>query len=237
MTEQERFDWICTTIDIEGGERLAPSPTDEVSMGVAAKSKLWKKGTTLKVAFLGGSEKLQTRVLKTASLWLVPGVQLKIEKAGRSEKAQIRIAFDAQEGSWSYVGTDNLTIRPSQPTMNLGWATEDTPEHDFSSVVLHEWGHALGLLHEHNHPEAKIEWNKDAVYKELSDEPNNWDRATIDSNVFERFEASSVITTDFDQVSIMIYTIPKRWTKNGKRFMPSWRLSEGDKATILKLYK
>jgi len=34
----------------------------------------------------------------------------------------------------------------------------------------------------------------------------------------------------------MIYTVPERWTLNGKSFMPSCKLSQGDVATIKRLY-
>jgi hypothetical protein len=231
-----RKQWVCSTIDVKGGSRVVGTPTDLVKMGVAAKDNLWQRGTVLKVGFLEGESKLHSRVIEAASQWFMNGLKLSLEHAGPGEKPQLRIAFDPNRGSWSYVGTDSLSIHPSQPTMNLGWATLDASKEDFYSVVIHEFGHALGLLHEHNHPKARIEWNKAAVYAELSGPPNFWDKATIDSNVFEKFDVSTVITTNFDDVSVMIYTVPERWTLNNKSFMPSWKLSKGDAATIKRLY-
>jgi serralysin len=236
MTRETRRQWICTTLEELGGERVGGSPTQLVSMGLAAKNKLWDKGTSLKVRFLDGTPALHNRVMNAARSWLVDGVRLDLTVAALGEPSQIRIAFEPNRGSWSYVGTDNLGIHPSQPTMNLGWATLETPDEDFSSVVIHEFGHAFGLLHEHNHPEALIQWNRPAVYADLEGAPNYWTRKRIDSNVFAKFDLSKVIITDFDKASVMIYTIPTNWTLDGKSFMPSWKLSEGDAATIKRLY-
>ena len=48
-------------------------------------------------------------------------------------------------------------------------------------TVLHEFGHALGLLHEQSYPGA-IKWNKDTVYKHYL-KTQKWDKATVDFNV------------------------------------------------------
>ena len=233
---EERKQWICTAVDIDGGQRVAGNPMQLTPMGVAARNKLWPRDKVLKVRFLQGSAALHERTLKTAQAWMLDGVHLKLEPARPNEAGDIRISYDPAAGSWSYVGTDAQGIRSSQATMNLGWAALDTPEQDFSSVVIHEFGHALGLLHEHNHPGARVEWDKAAVKADLGGAPNFWDDATIAHNVFAKFEASTTITTDFDSASVMIYTIPSHWTTNGRSFMPSWKLSAGDAATIRKLY-
>jgi serralysin len=227
--------WVCATIDRPGGVRFSDSEM-RLRARAAQPSRLWDLGTVLHVGFIGGDAALHDRVLTTARAWLVPGVNLKIAAARPGESSDIRVAFDEAGGSWSAVGKDSRLYEASQPTMNLGWARLDTPEKDFSSVVIHEFGHALGLLHQHNHPLAKISWNKAAVNADLRCEPNRWTQEMIDLNVYEAFDRSEVITTDFNAASVMIYTIPASWTLDGRSFMPSWKLSPGDAEKIRVLY-
>ncbi len=47
-----------------------------------------------------------------------------------------------------------------QPTMTFAWLKDDNEDEEYERVVLHEFGHALGLDHEHQSPNAKLRWNK-----------------------------------------------------------------------------
>jgi hypothetical protein len=69
-------------------------------------------------------------------------------------KATIRITFDTTSGSWSYVGNEVALIKPNEATMNLGWigSSSTTITADEKGVILHEFGHTLGLMHEHQSP-------------------------------------------------------------------------------------
>ncbi len=78
-------------------------------------------------------------------------------------------------------------------------------------MILHEFGHALGLIHEHQNPLGTIKWNKPAVVHDLSGPPNNWDQATIDHNMFEAYPAAEIDGTKLDKTSIMMYPIPASW--------------------------
>ena len=108
--------------------------------------------------------------------------------------------------------------------MNLGWQDE--------AVILHEFGHAIGLIHEHQNPVHGIRWNKDVVYRDLGGPPNNWPKATVDFNMFATYDRSQVNATDVDPKSIMLYAIPATWTLDGFSSEPNAVLSDLDKAFI-----
>jgi hypothetical protein len=67
----------------------------------------------------------------------------------KSQDATIRITFDSHDGSWSFIGHDILTAKPPSPTMNLSWVdnTKVISKID-KGVILHQFGHTLGLGHE-----------------------------------------------------------------------------------------
>lgn len=114
--------------------------------------------------------------------------------------------------------------------MNFGWFDENTPDEEFSRTTKHEFGHALGLIHEHQNPAGGIKWNKEAVYRDLSAPPNNWDRETIDRNSFQRYNKTITQYTEVDPQSIMMYRIPARWTTDGNSYGENvFDLSDNDK--------
>jgi hypothetical protein len=201
----------------------------------ALKSRLWRPGRTLRVAFLDGDPKVQAAVTKYAKVW---SEHANIELAFGAAPAEIRISFE-QPGSWSALGTDALVkeyYAPTEPTMNYGWLTPKSSDKEISRVVLHEFGHALGLIHEHQNPAGDIQWNRDAVIEELSGPPNNWDLETIQFNVFDRYATNQTQFTEFDPKSIMLYAFPAHWTRDGMTFPNNSVLSKMDKAFIRSCY-
>jgi hypothetical protein len=197
--------------------------------------KQWKPGRVLHVHFLNGEPVVQGKVEKIARIWC-EYANLQFE-FGNNPQAEIRIAFNPG-GSWSYVGTDALLIAKGEPTMNLGWLRANTADGEYMRVVLHEFGHALGCIHEHQHPEGGIPWNEKAVLAYYMGPPNNWPENYVRSNVLGRYAKNFTNHTDkLDPHSIMLYPVPKEHTLSG--FEIPWRnqqLSEMDKAFIAQVY-
>jgi hypothetical protein len=184
--------------------------------------KMWINGSTLRVRFLGGTTS-QQEIAREQALWWTPHANLKFA-FGSDPDAEIRIAFDPDDGAWSYVGTDCRTISQNEPTMNLGFLDGGTAGHEF--------GHAIGLGHEHQNPQGGIEWNEEVVIRDLSGPPNSWTEAQIRHNVLEKYRVDQIRGTAFDPDSIMLYFFPDSWVKTGRGTKANGILSAMDKAFI-----
>ena len=201
----------------EGKKKI--SSQDDRDRLVLLTAKKWPK-KKLRVQFLEGTPEQKEMVKKYADEWTKhANITFDYNDTNStSDPADIRIAFNEQDGSWSYLGVDSLSVDFTQPTMNLGWIVPDEPEASKRDTIIHEFGHALGCIHEHQHPQGGIKWNKDQVYADLAQPPNSWPPQTVDHNLFERYDANITAYSQFDPKSIMMYPIPSRWTLDGSSF-------------------
>jgi hypothetical protein len=213
-------------------DRLLPKdlvrPQQTISVGegtsraIIVLGKLWLNGSKLHVRFMGGTA-AQQAIAKEQALWWTQHANLTFE-FDNAPNAEIRVTFDSNDGAWSYVGTDASTIPANQSTMNLGFLDGGT--------AAHEFGHAIGLAHEHQNPAGGIEWNEEVVLRDLSGPPNSWSPEQIRHNVLEKYSADQIRGTDFDRDSIMLYFFPNTWVKSGKGTKENNVLSNLDKQFI-----
>jgi hypothetical protein len=186
--------------------------------------KLWINGSTLRVRFLEGTAEQQAKAREEAMWWMDQAHANLNFEFGDASDAEIRITFDPTDGAWSWVGTDARKIPFNQATMNLGFLDPGT--------AAHEFGHAIGMGHEHQNPRSGIEWNEDVVLRELAGPPNNWTPDQIKFNVLDKYALDQIRGTDFDPESIMLYFFPGRWVKSGIGTRSNEVLSELDKMFI-----
>lgn len=169
------------------------------------RDKKWANGKTIKVKFLEGSQFLKDKVIEKALIWM-QFANIDFEFIDNGD-AEIRISFQQGNGSWSYIGVDCLNItNQNEPTMNFGWFDQNTPDHEFSRTILHEFGHALGCIHEHQSPAASIPWDKPAVYRYYA-ATQGWTQAEVDNNIFAVYDNFTISNSNFDRNSIMLYPI------------------------------
>jgi hypothetical protein len=174
--------------------------------------KRWRSGRVLGVRFLDGTKVQKEKVRLYAAEW---SKYANLRFAfGAGAGAEVRVSFEFDPGSsWSAVGTDCLERRwfpRSEPTMNFGWFDDETPEDEYRRVILHEFGHAIGAIHEHSVPTGGIRWNLPAVYAYFSGPPNNWTKEDIDFNIIQKYSVDQINGTRFDRRSIMLYSFPRQ---------------------------
>ena len=93
---------------------------------------------------------------------IVPLVNLSFEWDVPLQNSDVRISFIKSLGSFSYLGTQALQQDKNSITMNLGWTDQDVKSSDDPILagtgvnIIHEFGHLLGMIHEHSRADAKI---------------------------------------------------------------------------------
>lgn len=131
----------------------------------------------------------------------------------RGQTGHVRIAR-AEDGYWSYLGTDIMSIPDDQPTMNLQGFTEATPGAEYARVVRHETGHTMGFPHEHMRREIvdKLDPEKTIAYFMRN---QGWSRQEVLDQVLTPLEDAALIMGPVEGTSIMTYQIPGEITRDG----------------------
>ena len=235
----------------------APTSARNRVRGVVARSLLWRPGETIKVCFRSGTSKARARVAMQASEWMQhANLRLDFGDMNNPHACQgdnhegIKVDFvktGPKSGFWSLIGT---TSRKADHSLNLGVLGEDElprdqagrlmPEEQARAIVLHEFGHALGLFHEHQSPKAgcAAEYYEEAVFAYGA--LRGWPPQLSVQNFRQLADTPEFNATEVDRKSIMHYSLPPWLFKGGEKnacvVKPNFELSDGDKAFISKVY-
>lgn len=204
--------------------------------GVSDQRIIWPAGT-MTVA-LDMKDKKSKAVVKHAIFqWMKETPSLKI-KFVDGKAGHIRISDDEKiKGNWSSLGTNALLVPKGQPTMHLD-QTNDMAQ--LYSAALHEFGHALGLQHEHQHPDRELDWdNEDIIKRSMARGYSRKDAADlIEGNIIPTASGPDAILTTYDPKSVMHYILAEKDDpRQSTVFRNSSVLSPGDKTMIRNLYK
>lgn len=242
----------------------------------------WKNQRVITVAFNGGSDDLYRMIEQTADEWTALGGQLSFsfkDDAGqyrhwaaddKSPAANIRITFDGT-GYWSLLGVLAENVDPGDPTMNFEGFPDDLQMYFNGqnnaewrtsyahTTILHEFGHAIGLSHEHFNPQCQKDLKMDTIITYLIGPPNNWSqeqaRFNMDAQYYAKLlsqqagplESKLITSPATDQSSVMLYVFPVSYYTSGNTSVckptgdhgQDWTttLSEGDKQFYLANYR
>jgi serralysin len=230
MSTQERHsDWcFCWT-----KTRTAPQTRDR---GAALNALRWDSNDIITISFLQDDARyaaLKTLVINIAREWQ-NYANLNLSFRNDTKATLVRVQFGDTNSS-SAIGKECLNVAEGKPTMDLGILDFD-PVNQLNEIrrkVLHEFGHILGLVHEHQSPAAAIDWNKEAVYTDMD---GLWDRRTVQDNIFKPVDAGETNYTTFDPKSIMCYPIKESWANNLPAIAWNYELSEKDRAFVQSVY-
>ncbi|PUB81663.1 MAG: hypothetical protein DBP02_17775 [gamma proteobacterium symbiont of Ctena orbiculata] len=167
-----------------------PRPTDGGPEFVAADLQSWRRGQSIRVAFLGGDTALH-RDIEEATKQISDACNLQFdfgfdESSGEYRRwsesdteyaAEIRVSFD-RNGYWSLVGTDSIDRNIVDPLMGIGGAPNTRSLNlggfdiqrpaSWQGTARHEFMHAVAFHHEHQNfrgpCQNEFRWEDDEGY-------------------------------------------------------------------------
>jgi serralysin len=215
-------------------------PPPGAARGILQSDATWSRGATIRVAFLDGSTSRKEQVETFAKQWFEQsGAEFRFEFGAPRGSSQVRVTFRGQ-GFWSRIGREADQF-PGQATLTLSFRG-DEEEAEVHRLVLHEFGHSLGFMHEHKHPEAGIQWDRQRAlaYYRPRLPPTMSDAEIWDQLVALPRDSFRYKFYPFDPLSVMLYMVPKEAVVPGT-WKPEFgnnnqKLSQSDMAIAVEAY-
>ncbi len=206
-------------------------PLNELAVWLSFK---WPIGSIIKVNFLQRDPDLEPLIIKAAKEWeTYANITLEFVDSGESD---VRISLEQDGTSWSKIGTAcKLVTDQNESTMNFGWFNSFTDHDEIRRTTLHEFGHVLGCIHEHQSPDGNIQWDEDkirSVYIDKLNKTEEW----VKINILDKFPKKDISNSTYDEKSIMHYSFDAMFTLDGKPYGINDELSEIDKQFIKMCY-
>ena len=185
------------------------------------KDKGFKGGQVVKLAFIGDVDKAKY-VLDVLKNHAFPFINLKFQ-VGRTGDSVVTIKTNSTEGPTANISGNTTGIGTKTPVISLYKLNQ--------GVILHEFGHAMGMYHEHQNPAPNnpIVWDKSQVYAYYVDK-QHWKKENVDSQIINRRDKAKSMYTPWDPNSIMNYTIRTGLTEAPVQTFLGQDYSDGDKA-------
>lgn len=233
-------------IDQFGLAGSGPSSFEQIYI----RNTLWPAGHRFRICFFDGDSAARRHVLDVFEE-IVRQTNLRIDRADRQcpdRKADIQVKFDERD-CYSYYGRDALSVIKedvNRPTMALCRLAGPSWDEQADGAIRHEFMHALGAAHEHQHPDSrcKDEFNLDAFRHPPAFDPDPAkNEQAIRTNIEEitkSYPREQLAVIGYDPKSIMHYRLDARYFKsrNASCLLTANNnvLSEGDWAFLKKMY-
>ncbi|MDA8746649.1 hypothetical protein N9M66_00375 [Litoreibacter sp.] len=195
---------------------------------------LWLPGSTITISFINGTANQKRKFQKISTEWTR---HANIVFSFVSDGGAIRVVFGGSTNS-SVVGSRALRFAKHKPTMRLAVIADAKRISRLErTTILHEVGHALGLIHEHQNPNASLVWDRELLISEYLRLVPNWTEEDIDRSIIRKADSIRYKHyRQFDPNSVMNYDFKPSLIISGPRISRGPRLSSSDIEFIERLY-
>lgn len=162
-----------------------------------------------------GPQEFKSTVQNTLMTKVFPYVNLKFEFVESGGDCLIDNKW-ASGGVCMGSGTKN-------PTLHL------SNSHPF--LTIHEFGHALGMMHEMRNPKIDLTWIVSALQQKYASGNIN-----IQTQILKPLDIDKVRALPFDKNSVMAYPLSGKYNKEGIDIMPSQEYTDIDKEWLRLTY-